>query len=367
MATLKRILLFIPFLFVLISCENELINNSGGGPVPGVIYNWNVSNPASLHLRQDILDTAIVEADRQGFFHSILIIRDSAIAAEEYFFGYTPDAYHPVASVTKTFLSALTGIAIEQNLISLDQKIAGYFSEYLNSNSDPRYYDITVEHLLTMRGGLIDDENVAGNGSNTTNMIELIFSIPLVADPGTEYNYSTNGLHLLSAILSKVVGRDLWEYANANLFVPMGITLNYWERDPQGIYYGGRGMYLAPRNMAVLGMMYMNNGKVGQRQVVPEEWTEESLHNTLSGDSLSWGVLSNLGYGYCWWMGSLKGHDVFYALGYGGNYVLCIPDYNMIIVTTVAATASHQSCLNHEKYVLQWISDFILPAVINQP
>jgi CubicO group peptidase (beta-lactamase class C family) len=137
-----------------------------------------------------------------------------------------------------------------------------------------------------------------------------------------------------------------------------------WLRDPQGIYFGGSDMIFTARNMAALGLLYMNGGALNGKQIVPEEWVNKSLiYSGSSGGS--WGSLSGAGYGYLWWLGQLAGHKVFFALGYGGQYIICVPDLDLIVAATSDPNALPNDADPHERAVMKLISDYIIPSAGN--
>ena len=186
----------------------------------------------------------------------------------------------------------------------------------------------------------------------------------LVNNPGEKFIYSTPGTHLLSAVITKVSGKSSLQYITTNLTEKMEIAINDWEKDPQGIYFGGNNMYLTTRNMAVLGLLYMNSGKLNNEQIIPKEWVDESLiyHNRGSNN---WGVLKNIGYGYLWWLGQIGEYQIYTAIGHGGQFVLCVPTLNLIIATNAASNIWWDEANEQELAILDIVGNYILPAVDN--
>ena len=337
------------------SCVNEFV------PEESYNYPWPVSSPAELGLDESMLEGALAEAGSKDFINSMLIIRNGKIAAERYFNGGEVNSFQTVRSVSKSFLSALIGIAVDKGILSLGQKMIDFFPEYNTANVDPRIKEITLEHLLTMKSGIKGDEAVYFTFTSSSNWIKTIIELPLDFDPGTRAQYSTAGTHLLSGVLTIASGMSTYEFAKIFLFGPMGIEIMGWSRDPQGIYFGGNDMFFTTRNMAVLGLLYMNRGKLNGMQIVPEEWANKSL--TYSGGSSTvWGSLSNGGYGYLWWLGKIAGEKIFFALGHGGQYIICVPDLDMIVVATSNPYLDWDISDEHERAVLQIIEDKIIPA-----
>ncbi len=140
--------------------------------------------------------------------------------------------------------------------------------------------------------------------------------------------YSTGNSHLLSAVLTKATGMSTYEFARQYLTGPLGIPIRPWMRDPQGIYFGGNEMHLPPRAMLEIGELYLRAGRVGDKQVVSEKWIRESLKPRTQS---RW---SGHEYGYGWWSRDMAGFESPYAWGYGGQFIMLVPDLRLVVVTT---------------------------------
>lgn len=326
-------------------------------------FEWTLSSPSSVGLDQQTLDSAFLKADELGFVDALLVIKDGYLVAEEYFNGYDLNTAHQIYSDTKSFMSALIGIAVEDGLIeSLDKKIMDYFPEYIYTGMDSRFFDITVRHLLTMRMGIDKEENNLLTVVQTNDWISETFKLPLLFNPGQKFSYNSLETHLLSAILTKVTGKSALEFAVENLTGPMGIEIIQWNHDPLGNNTGGYDIYMKPRDMAVLGYMYLNDGKINNTQIVSKEWVDVSLARTWVNDGKEWGALTDYNYGYLWWLGKMNGYDLFMALGMGGQYIIIFPDLDMIVVTTANKNISWDN--EQEIPILEIVSDYILKAII---
>jgi CubicO group peptidase (beta-lactamase class C family) len=141
--------------------------------------------------------------------------------------------------------------------------------------------------------------------------------------------YSTGNTHLLSAILTRVTGASTWDFANQHLARPMGFSLARWLRDPQGIYFGGNDMTMTPRQILAFGELYINGGRANGEQVVPESWIRDSLVARTASPREQGRF-----YGYGWWIRPMGGHAVYYAWGYGGQFVFVVPTLDLVVVTT---------------------------------
>lgn len=351
--------LIIIIIALLISCSD--LNIIEEEPIG---YNWEVVAPEDLGLDGTMLNTALIQAETRGFINSIVVIRNGKIAAEKYFNGRNVNSHQTIRSVSKSFLSALIGIAVNKGILQLDQKMIDSFSEYKSLDIDSRINNITLKHLLTMRSGIKGDEEFYFTFTNSNNWIKTIIEMPLNFEPGTKSLYSTADVHLVSGMLTKASGMSSMEFAIKYLFEPMRIVIKDWTTDPQGIYFGGNEMFFTTRNMAALGLLYLNKGNLNNLQIVPEEWINNSL--VYSGESSAvWGNLSEGGYGYLWWIGKVSGKKVFFALGHGGQFILCVPNLNMIIAVTSDPYLDWNISDEHERSVLKIIADYIIPSVIN--
>ena len=328
-------------------------------------HEWKTSSPEAQGLNSRILNQAFREARQRGFINCILVVRNGYLVAEQYFNGYDKKDAHRVMSVSKSFLSALIGIAFRENLLdSLEQKMLDFFPEYVTPNLDQRKRDISIRHLLTMKAGIDHEQNNYFEIYTSANWIETTIELPLLSDPGERFRYNTFQTHLLSGILTKASAMSTLAFANTNLMEPLGITVQAWERDPQGIYFGGNGMEFTARDMAWFGWLYLNNGCLDGEQIVPAEWVEASLTNHTGWQNLTWGELHDYNYGYLWWLGKIKEYEIFLALGHGGQTIINFPALNLVVVTTAQSYVDWDTADAQERSVLDVVANFILPSVV---
>ena len=325
-------------------------------------FNWNISAPFEQGINPQILDSAFISARQKGYVDALLVIRNGYLLREEYYNGYDVNTPHNIMSVSKGLLSCMAGISLRNGIIpSLDKKVIDYFPEYIYEGMDERKYDITIRHLLTMRMGIDGEENNLFQVMATNDWIKTTIELPLLYSPGEKFLYNTLETHLFSAILTKASGMNTLTFATGYLTNPMGIKIHDWYKDPQGYYRGGWDMFLIPREMAVLGYLYLKKGKLNGIQIVPREWVEASLTKTWANDSPQWGVLTDYNYGYLWWLGKINGFNMFWALGYGGQMVITFPELKLIVVTTADYNVGWE--VDHERPILEIVSKYILPAV----
>ena len=286
--------------------------------------------------------------------HSLLVSHRGTIVLERYFSGRRATQLANVKSVSKSVISALVGIAIEQKHIpSVREPIATYFPVHLNAAADAPKRKITIEDLLTMRAGL---ESTSGRNYGawvtSKNWVRFALNRPLETAPGEEMEYSTGNTHLLSAIITKATKRSTWQYAQDVLAKPLGFSLARWPQDPQGIFFGGNEMLLTPRQMVMFGEMYLNRGRVGDRQVVPSRWIEESFVPRGRSD------FNDQRYGYGWWLRDFAGEQAFFAWGFGGQYIFTIPRLQLVVATT-SSTATGEERRGHRRTIFGLLEQII--------
>lgn len=295
---------------------------------------------------QAALDAVAKTAAEVPRLHSLLVSHQGTLVLERYLNGRRATQHANVKSVSKSVISALVGIAIEQKHIpSVREPISTYFPELLREEAQASKRAITVEDLLTMRSGL---ESTSGRNYGawvtSKNWVRFALTRELDTPPGQEMEYSTGNTHLLSAILTRATGRSTWQYAQDVLARPLGFSLARWPQDPQGIYFGGNDMLFTPRQLVTFGEMYLQRGRHDDRQVVPARWVDDSFVPRGQSD------FNDQLYGYGWWMREFAGEQAYFAWGFGGQYVFIIPRLQLVVVTT-SSTATGEERRGHRRTV----------------
>jgi CubicO group peptidase (beta-lactamase class C family) len=325
-------------------------------PVAGAVASPAPARVWPLGLDSARLAAALDHAAGLPRLRALVIARHGEVLAERAFRGPGLDAPANVKSVSKSILSALVGIAIaEGHLEGVDQPVAPFFEEHLGADDDPRKRDITVGHLLAMQSGLERTSGANyGRWVSSPNWVRHAITRPMVAGPGTSRIYSTGNSHLLSAALTRATGRSTHALAREYLGDPLGITIPPWLADPQGIYFGGNEMRLSPRAMLRFGELYRNYGRHQGRQVVPEAWVRASLEPRAAS---RW---TGEAYGYGWFLSEVGGHSMFYAWGYGGQFIFVVPELELTVVTTSDPDVARER--DHLREVRRLLADHIVPA-----
>jgi CubicO group peptidase (beta-lactamase class C family) len=301
--------------------------------------------------------------------HSMLIFKDGKLALEEYFTGHQyqwdaprhhgelvtwdRDMPHNVHSVTKSITSACIGIAVDEGFIeSVHQPVFDYFPEHQHLKTEGKD-TITVEHLLTMTSGLEWKEWSAPYSSTANPAIGIwfeqqnkdpvtyILEKPLVAEPGTSFNYSGGNMILLGEIIRNTTHMYIDEFSGNYLFEPLGIDyFDWWNRFENGVFEAASCLRITPRAMAKIGVTFLNNGDWNGEQIVSGQWVEKSAtpFNANTGINVPGEASGRVGYSYTWWTKdySISGKEIhmYTASGFGGQHIMVLPEVNTVVVFT---------------------------------
>ena len=300
-------------------------------------------------------------ADKDIDINSIVIVQNGKVTGEAYLNGWTADDPHRMWSVSKTFTSLAVGYAVEEGLLSLDDRMSDIFPEesgaVLDTLSDAglkvHLMDADIRDYLVMACGQKKDptfvlgERYAKEGltgdidsldaflrSRGKDLRTDFFTIPFEAEPGTYNCYNSIGSFMLSAAVQKVTGEKIVDYLYPRLFKPLGMEKPRWD-EVQGINCGGWGLWLKPEEMAKVGVAMLDHGRYAGRQVIPEDYLEEAARSFFSWDLPSGSVsdsdrFRSTGYGYQIW----RNPDAFYAAGMYGQFIYVFPEYDAVIAAT---------------------------------
>lgn len=292
---------------------------------------------------------------------AFIVWRKQGVVYEHYFHGASPESWFNIKSITKSVVSALTGIALEKKLIpDVNTPVMKFFPEYGKSRSvstkgyvyyaDGMAYNdsvrktLTFRHLLTMQPGF--DWNDYGQLVSawifSSDPVKFALDLPFSDTPGTKFVYCSPATSLVAAAVAKAVHTDLRSFAQKNLFDPAGITIQRWDVDPLGRYMGASESYLTAKDMMRFGLLYLHKGKVGNKQIVPQAWVEASTVEQARLDY--WDILPNAnGYGYFWWRRKTNGHQTFFASGACGQLIVVVPDLEMVIIAGTRLDKPHRN------------------------
>jgi CubicO group peptidase (beta-lactamase class C family) len=267
---------------------------------------------------------------------TIIVARKGQILAERGYRGHSTRSPTNIKSASKSVVSALVGIAIDRGVLEgPDQAMAPLLEPDLPADPDPRIFEITIGHLLSMQAGL---QSTSGSGYGrwvaTRNWVRAALARPFVDEPGGRMIYSTGSTHLLSAILTRSTGRSTLQLAQDWLGQLDGFAVSAWQRDPQGIYIGGNQMAMSPRSLLAFGELYRAGGVTPEgTRLLSQEWIDLSWQprtcSPFTGDA----------YGYGWFLRRIGEEDVRYAWGYGGQMLYIVPRLDLTVVMTSDETA----------------------------
>jgi CubicO group peptidase (beta-lactamase class C family) len=296
---------------------------------------WHAGPPEAQGFDSVRLAEGLQAIQQKGIdVHSLMVIRDGSVLLDAYFYPYDGSTYHDLASVTKSLMTTLIGIAADQGKLDLDAPMLSFFPDRTIANRDTRKEHITVRHLASMTAGLdcdaTGDENTLDAMRASEDWVQFALDRRVVSEPGTRFVYCGLQMHLLSAILQEATEMTALEFANDNLFGPLGIDDVYWPSDPQGYSHGWGDACLHPHDMAKLGFLFLHQGQRDGRQIVSREWVAGSTKTHIAT-----GPDRGEDYGYGWWTAREdEEFDYFTADGRGGQRIVVVPTLNLVLVTT---------------------------------
>lgn len=351
-----------------------LLASCGGGgsdagpvvsPTPEYVYSmpaaigdgWQVANAADEGLDEELVTTLVrriltgvnpgidsVAISRNNKLVLFVQFRDAVGQFDDWVDNTDPER-HVLHSTSKSFTSALIGIAIDQGAIaSVDVPFYDLFNYGAYDNWDPRKAAMTLEDVLTMRLGIEWDEwslpytnrqnDLVFLENNNTDWAKALLDLPMSSDPGTTFAYNTAATIALGQALENATGVPMEDFANQHLFYPMQIDSAAWWKSPTGLPVGGSGLFLKTRDMLKFGQLFIDGGAWQGQQLVSAEWVAASVtpHVEFSPGSFS------DGYGYQWWLDDLAygagTTPAYITSGYGGQYIFAMPEVDIVVAFT---------------------------------
>lgn len=309
-------------------------------------HGWAVSTPEAQGLDSEVLADAMDTIRARHLpVHSLLVERHGAIVLDAYFRPFADNQLHDVASITKSVLSTVVGIAIgEQRFADLRTPVLALYPDE-GARYDPWKASITLGEMLSMTSGL-DCSSDAATGHNFLQQMEqsrhwASFAIERreAAAPGSTFAYCAGNMQVVSAALTRSIGENAASLAQRALFAPLGIEHALWPADRDGNSHGFADLKLQPRDMAKLGYLWLHRGEWDGRQLVPASYLDAAFTPHAQ-------VETGVAYGYGMWVYPQHGHaggppDVE-ANGYGGQRIAVIPSEDMVVVITGSGLDANQ-------------------------
>jgi CubicO group peptidase (beta-lactamase class C family) len=338
---------------------------------------WPIGTVGECGLSADRLQV-LVSAIADGSFTkltSVLIARRGRLACEAYFDGADGDTLLNTRSATKSVTGMLVGIAIDMGfLASAHAPVLAFFPDKLPlQHPDPRKESITVEDFLTMSSLLeCDDSNPYSRGHEERMYLiedysQFTLDLPIRGFPawvtppaeapyGRSFSYCTAGVATLGGVLERATGLSVPDFAEGQLFAPLGIQRAEWQFTPTRLAMTGGGLGLRGRDLLKLGQLYLNGGSWDGTRIVSRDWVRDSLRPHVRIDD-------ETEYGYLWWLRTFRarGGMVGAALmqGNGGNKIVVIPDLDLVAVIT----STNYGARDMHQLTDQILIDYVLASV----
>jgi len=322
---------------------------------------WQVSSLAKEGVNEEIILDLMktILTGKYPNVRSILLIRNGSLILEEYFYHYQRYLIQDFRSGSKSITSELVGIAIDKGFIkSVNEKLFDYFPEFeKGTNWDKRKDEILLHHALSMTWGI--DQSGPANYAiwYTENWITDILNLPLVREPGMQFEYHSAAPALFGPIIEHTSGISVSEFARKYLFEPLNISSYQWYIFPDGSEMTAGALWIRPRDMAKFGYLILSGGQWHGKQILSEEWINKSTRPYTSDNEL--------GYGYYWWLSRYKGgnhlYETIFAAGHGGQRVMVVPELNLVAVFT---SKPDDNPKGHTR-ILQIMEKYILPSMLD--
>lgn len=369
-------------------------SSSGGDSEPEVVSSYTYQAPLASgdgwktnDLTQLGLDAAPLELlinninnKRAGFLHidSLVIAQNGQLLLQEQlrtsldfaddWAGNRDIDLHVLNSVTKSYTSALIGIAIDQQLISgVDVKVHDYFAHKLpieNWTEDKQ--NITLENWLNMRHGYdwdewnvsyLDSSNLNSQMNNARDPIQFLLNRPMATEPGITFAYSTGVSFGIGRLLQLATGMSVEDFLVDNLLTPLNISnYDFWSLNGQ--LHTGSALYLETRDMAKFGQLFLDGGVWNGERIISQQWVETSTQQRVDLNETG-----SSGYGYQWWMGEFDAggqtYSSYYANGYGGQFIFVFPELQLVVAMTGSAYQEEQE---DERSIRGILENSILPV-----
>lgn len=293
-----------------------------------------------------------------GSVQSLQVEKGGEMLFEEYLGSMNGSRNVNIKSASKSVLSLLVGIAIDEGYLEgTDQTIDTFFPDYFEANPNPEKEAITIKDLLTMRSGLetTSFQNY-GRWVVSNNWIWFTLNQPMEEERGGRMVYSTGTSHLLSVIITRASGMSTRAFANRYLFGPMDIRVGGWDRDPQGYYMGGNNMALSPNDLLKIGRMMMDLGEYNGEQIVSAEWILDSVKKYTRSN------FNPYDYGYMWWRRSVGNYEAVFAWGHGGQYILMFPELDTAVSITSDLTRN-QGSRGYQRRIFEFLEEELIPVI----
>lgn len=294
---------------------------------------------------------------KQVPMHSLLLMRKDRLIAEGYYAPYDANTLHRMFSISKSFTSIAVGLLAEEGKLSLDDTIVNFFPDKLPAQVHPWIAEMTIRDMLMMR---TCHAATTYKVNMQTDWVESFFSVPPTHPAGKFFHYDTSSAHTLCALVERLTGMSMLDYLKKKL-TPLELSNeSYMLTDPFGVSMGGSGLVTLPRDLLKFGYFIAHEGKLGEQQLLSSDYIKTAVSNLSDTRMTALLPSEACGYGYQFWRNE-KGGYVCY--GMGGQFIIFLPDYDMIVVTT----ADTQGIGGGNQLIYDALYEEILPFVQETP
>ncbi|HEY4251941.1 MAG TPA: serine hydrolase [Roseomonas sp.] len=291
--------------------------------------------------------------------HGLMVFRAGAVVAEGYWAPYAAPRPHMLHSAVKSWTAAAVGLAVADGLLTLEDKVVGFFPEHCPSEISPNLAAMTIEDLLTMRSGHATGISGGEWRSLRESWVAAFLQEPVPFRPGEEFIYSSGSSYMLSAIVSRVTGRRIHAYLAERIFHPIGAGPGSWDLSPEGYNPGGNGLSCTLEDMLKFGVLHLQDGVWAGQRLLPEGWVARATRNHvreawmapldgkrfIARDAMPAAAVERReGYGYQWWMTADGGYR---ASGLFGQQCIVLPRHDAVIAVTAGLPTPEPRLLAH--------------------
>jgi CubicO group peptidase (beta-lactamase class C family) len=315
----------------------------------------------------------------QGF----MLLRHGNVASEGWWTPYGPQSPHSLYSLSKSFTSTAIGLAVQEGLLTVDDRVLKFFPDDAPANPSENLKAMRVRHLLSMNTGHQEDTTAHVFGhlnqvslfgprarrqqertrqtppSEDDNWPRSFLSLPVQYQPGTWFVYNTAATYMLSAIITRLTGQPLLEYLRPRLLDPLGIESATWETDPRGVNIGGSGLHIKTEEIARFGQMYLQKGTWDGQRIVTEQWIAEATSSHSDNSNTQTNPDWTVGYGYQFWRCR---HNGYRGDGAFGQYCIVMPEQDAVLAM-IGGVRNMQAVLDNVwEHLLPSMQPEALPA-----
>lgn len=288
--------------------------------------------------------------------HHLMVLRHGKVIGELHAAPYQAEHLHTLYSASKTVTGLAVGLAVDDGLLSVDDKVSKHLRDKMPATLSPALDSLTVRNLLMMASGRLEDLSIF---LSEEDWLTTWFKGDFHGE-GKQFHYDSMCTHALAVIVTRLTGKPLLEYVKERIFTPMHITEADWELAPDSVETAGWGLRLHPESEAKLGLLMLHGGQWNGKQLVSEQWIHDMTQRLISTREApapklslwqkfvhwlrsawhtirSWFTGYNvddyyLGYGYQTKSIQFPRVEAFFATGYGGQLIYVVPKLDMVLV-----------------------------------